>query len=75
MNFVSQERFCPSVSVFHLLFSLQKRQSSNARLLDMNVMSAWGQGYTGRGVVVTILDDGIEITHPDLIENYVSNNL
>ena len=40
--------------------------------LDMNVRSAWEQGVTGKGVVVTILDDGIEKDHPDLIANYVS---
>ena len=38
--------------------------------LDMNVQGAWDQGVTGRGVAVTILDDGIEKDHPDLIRNY-----
>ncbi|XP_025077514.1 furin-like protease kpc-1 isoform X10 [Pomacea canaliculata] len=38
--------------------------------LDMNVKQAWQQGYTGKGVVVTILDDGIEKDHPDLKKNY-----
>jgi len=28
-------------------------------------------GYTGRGQVVTFLDDGLEFDHPDLRENYV----
>uniref|UniRef100_A0A671Y1I7 Furin (paired basic amino acid cleaving enzyme) b n=1 Tax=Sparus aurata TaxID=8175 RepID=A0A671Y1I7_SPAAU len=37
---------------------------------DLNTRVAWAQGYTGRGVVVTILDDGIEKDHPDLINNY-----
>ncbi|KAK7891388.1 hypothetical protein WMY93_023351 [Mugilogobius chulae] len=37
---------------------------------DLNTKEAWAQGYTGRGVVVTILDDGIEKDHPDLITNY-----
>lgn len=32
---------------------------------------AWAQGYTGRGIVVSILDDGIEKNHPDLAGNYV----
>lgn len=36
----------------------------------LNVPSAWDQGYTGRGVVVSILDDGIEKAHPDLAPNY-----
>ncbi|XP_063432737.1 furin-like protease kpc-1 isoform X2 [Mytilus trossulus] len=40
--------------------------------LDMNVKSAWEQGLTGKGVIVTILDDGIEKDHPDLMKNYDS---
>ncbi|KAF0306395.1 Furin-1 [Amphibalanus amphitrite] len=36
----------------------------------MNVQGAWSQGVTGRGVVVTILDDGLEKDHPDLMDNY-----
>jgi len=38
--------------------------------LDMNVQKAWDNGITGRGVVVTIMDDGIEKDHPDLQVNY-----
>lgn len=38
----------------------------------MNVLAAWQRGYTGKNVVVTILDDGIERNHPDLLQNYVS---
>ncbi|XP_035668240.1 furin-like isoform X3 [Branchiostoma floridae] len=45
----------------------------NPNNLDMNVIPAWEKGYTGRGVVVTILDDGIERDHPDLEENYDPN--
>uniref|UniRef100_A0A8C9TR86 Furin, paired basic amino acid cleaving enzyme n=1 Tax=Scleropages formosus TaxID=113540 RepID=A0A8C9TR86_SCLFO len=37
---------------------------------DLNARGAWEQGYTGRGVVVSILDDGIEKNHPDLVQNY-----
>lgn len=37
----------------------------------MNVIPAWKKGYTGKNVVVTILDDGIEHDHPDLQQNYV----
>ncbi|XP_067930394.1 furin-like protease kpc-1 [Watersipora subatra] len=46
------------------------RRPSNGRLLDMNILPAWKQGITGRGTVVTILDDGIEKIHPDLRANY-----
>lgn len=38
----------------------------------MNIMGAWKRGFTGKNVVVTILDDGIERNHPDLLQNYVS---
>ncbi|XP_026666894.1 furin-like protease 1, isoforms 1/1-X/2 [Ceratina calcarata] len=38
--------------------------------LDMNVQEAWAEGITGRGIVVTILDDGLEMDHPDLSKNY-----
>ena len=36
----------------------------------MNVQGAWELGISGQGVAVTILDDGIEKDHPDLIRNY-----
>jgi subtilisin family serine protease len=35
------------------------------------VKEAWAQGFTGQGIVVSILDDGIEKNHPDLAGNYV----
>ncbi|EFX76306.1 hypothetical protein DAPPUDRAFT_306271 [Daphnia pulex] len=38
--------------------------------LDMNVQEAWAEGITGKGSVVTILDDGLEKDHPDIIRNY-----
>ena len=39
-------------------------------MLDMNVQEAWEMGITGKGIVVTILDDGIEKANPDLVANY-----
>ncbi|XP_008560794.1 furin-like protease 1 isoform X1 [Microplitis demolitor] len=38
--------------------------------LDMNVQGAWADGITGHGIVVTILDDGLEKDHPDIYSNY-----
>jgi subtilisin family serine protease len=46
----------------------QERNAQSTR--HMNITGAWAQGYTGKGVVVTVLDDGVERTHPDLVENY-----
>lgn len=42
----------------------------------MNVVDVYQRwGVTGRGTVVSILDDGIEKDHPDLVKNYVSRNV
>ena len=38
----------------------------------MNVYEAWELGYSGKGVQVAVLDDGIDMGHPDLMGNYVS---
>ncbi|CAG0912487.1 unnamed protein product [Notodromas monacha] len=37
---------------------------------DMNVKKAWAENLTGQGIVVTILDDGLEKDHPDIKRNY-----
>ena len=47
-------------------------QTVGPRGFDINVAPVWRKNITGRGVVVTILDDGIEYTHPDLQNNYES---
>lgn len=41
----------------------------------MNIQTVWHQNITGRGTVVSILDDGIEYTHPDLQRNYVCTSV
>ncbi|CAF3855729.1 unnamed protein product [Adineta steineri] len=46
------------------------RHLHTPNLPDLNVTGAWKMGYTGRGRVVTFLDDGLEFDHPDLQENY-----
>ena len=46
------------------------RGTAEGKEMDMNVEDAWAQGYSGKGVKITILDDGIEHTHPDLKDNY-----
>ena len=50
------------------------RHVFNKNLTDMNITSAWQQGYTGKGVSVTFLDDGLEWDHPDIVQNYVSDH-
>ena len=59
-------------TISSLLFALSSSQNQGAKSgFDMKVSGAWLKGYTGKGVVVTILDDGIQPNHPDLEANYV----
>ncbi|MBU1082692.1 MAG: S8 family serine peptidase, partial [Spirochaetes bacterium] len=37
--------------------------------LDANLRGAWNSGYTGHGVVIGIVDDGVQPDHPDLAPN------
>ena len=39
----------------------------------MNFEMAWKRGYTGRGVTVGIVDDGVFYNNDDLLRNYVSS--
>lgn len=34
---------------------------------------AWDEGYRGQGVVVAVVDEGVDLTHPDLQANLWSN--
>jgi hypothetical protein len=40
---------------------------------DANVVPAWNAGYTGTGVVVSSVDDGLWTNSPDLIPNYLAS--
>ena len=39
---------------------------------DVRASEVWKMNYTGRGVVVTVLDDGLDKNHLDLKDNFVS---
>jgi len=40
-----------------------------------NVLDVWRMGYTGKGVVVAVVDEGLEKNHQELKQNYVSIKL
>jgi subtilisin family serine protease len=49
-------------------------QSTNA--WDLNLVdapTAWAKGYTGQGVIVAVVDTGIDVTHSDLNDNLWTN--
>lgn len=49
-------------------------QAEGTKGLDLNVLTAWAEGYTGKGVTTAIMDDGIDYLHPDLAMNYNAQN-
>jgi subtilisin family serine protease len=41
--------------------------------VDVNVRNVWEElNITGHGVVIAVVDDGLEYTHPDIAPNYVA---
>ncbi|WP_302184656.1 S8 family serine peptidase [Planktothrix pseudagardhii] len=45
-----------------------------ADLNVMNVPEVWNQGYTGEGVIVAVLDTGVDLKHFDLADNIWVNS-
>lgn len=48
-------------------------QSRGTAGADARVFPAWEAGFTGKGVLVAVVDDGFELTHPDLGANLRSD--
>lgn len=47
------------------------RDNVNSKL-DLRVIPVWAMGITGKGVVVSVIDDGLEHNNTDIAPNYVS---
>lgn len=45
-------------------------QANGKPRLDLNVEEAWAMGFTGKNVTTAIMDDGVDYTHPDLMNNF-----
>lgn len=63
--------YIPSDPLFHLQWHLlnQGNTPDSVAGYDINVVSVWPD-YTGRGILVGVMDQGMDETHPDLAPNY-----
>lgn len=60
----------PTDPLFNQQWYLQNvGQTGGTPGIDLNVLPVW-QSYTGEGVQVAIVDDGVDYRHPDLNNNY-----
>lgn len=64
-------RFFPSDPLFPLQWHLYNTGSTPGSVAgyDINVVSVWPD-YSGKGVLVGVMDQGMDPAHPDLIHNY-----
>lgn len=55
------------------MFQQDYRENINDTLLNMNLVPVYEEfKLSGKGIRIGIIDDGIEYTHDDLKDNYVS---
>ncbi|MGZ3815289.1 MAG: S8 family serine peptidase [Bdellovibrio sp.] len=62
---------------WHISNTGQKVFSTQAGLagFDLNLLSTWTSGLSGKGVKILISDDGVENSHEDLKANYLTANV
>ena len=62
-------RFVPNDPLFTNQWHLLNTGQSNAIAgVDINVTNIW-DNYTGAGVTIGVVDDGVQVGHPDLLPN------
>ena len=55
-----------------LIFLAFQKRPEGSNEPTLNVTAAWKSGYTGKGIVVGVVDDGVDGSHPELRDNYVT---
>ena len=62
----------PSDPLYHDQWYLKNTGQTGCagNCVDIDVAPAWTSGYTGSGVLIGVVDNGVQYTHPDLLQNY-----
>ncbi len=64
-------RSMPTDPLFNQQWHLKNTgQSGSTPGEDINVAPVWESGNTGQGIVIAIVDDGLNYSHPDVLPNY-----
>lgn len=59
-----------------IYFQQDFRKSTSEPVLDMNIVPVFYElNITGKNVNITVPDDGIEWTHPEILPNFVNWNI
>ena len=67
-------RFAPNDPYYDDQWHLNNSGQTNGETgEDANVTGVWNS-YNGSGVVISVIDDGVEHSHPDLSPNYLSQH-
>lgn len=59
----------PSDPYFHNMWNLRNVGQRGTAGVDLNVLPNWNEGVTGEGVVIAVVDDGVDLQHEDLRGN------
>ncbi|MEA2552343.1 MAG: kexin [Fimbriimonadaceae bacterium] len=71
MAFVPNDPFFPPVFGFAGQWHLLNQIATGT---DANIVPAWNNNWTGNNIVIGIVDDDLQTTHPDLAPNYSAAN-
>ena len=67
------KRYIPDDPLFSQQWHLRNTgQGGGTAGIDIRVTNVWAQGILGSNVVIGVVDDGVQYTHPDLSTNYVA---
>ena len=53
--------------------TLAKDYNSAWNIDSIKAQEVWNAGYSGQGIIVAVLDTGVQLTHPDLVDNVWTN--
>lgn len=71
--FTPNDPYYPPVTESGLNFPGQWHLNNTGGFAHVNVVPAWNRNTTGSGVVVGVIDDSVEIGHPDISPNNIAS--